>query len=48
MFNNDRKIILRITIEEYGSDIEYIKGGKNIVTYSLSIFPLNGDQETTR
>ena len=29
-------------------DFKYIKGEKNIVAYALSIFPLNGNQETTQ
>ena len=33
--------------EEYGPDIEYIQGGKNIVADTLSRFPINGNQETT-
>ena len=35
-------------IEEYGPDIEYIKGDKNIVSGALSRFPLNGNEETTQ
>ena len=34
--------------EEYGPDIEYIKGEDNIVTGALSRIPLNGNQETPR
>ena len=34
-------------IGEYGPDIEYIKGEKNIVADALSILPLNVNQETT-
>ena len=31
----------------YVPDIEYIKGDKNIVADALSIFTLNGNQDTT-
>ena len=37
----------RLILEDYGPDIEYIKGEKNIVSDALSIFPLNGNQENT-
>ena len=33
-------------LEEYGLDIEYIQGNKNILAYSLSIFTINSNQET--
>ena len=46
-FNNDRVLIWRLMIKQYGPDIEYIKGEKNIVAYTLSRLPLNGNQETT-
>ena len=29
-------------LEEYGPDIEYIKGEKNLVADAISRFPLNG------
>ena len=35
-------------LEEYGPEIECIKGEKTIVTGALSIFPLNGNQDTTQ
>ena len=31
MFNTDRVIIRRLILEEYGPDIEYMKGKKNLV-----------------
>ena len=34
-------------LEEYGTDIEYIKGENKTIADSLSILPLNGNQETT-
>ena len=34
-------------LEDYGQDIEYIKSEKNIVSDLLSIFTLNGNQDTT-
>ena len=40
-------LIWRLILKEYGLDIEYIKGEKNIVEDTLSIFTLNGNQETT-
>ena len=45
--NADRVLIWRIIPEDYGTDIEYIKGNKNVVSDTLSIIPLNGNQETT-
>ena len=42
--NTDRVLIRRLILEEYGPDIEYIKGEKNIVIDTLSISPLNGNQ----
>ena len=38
----------RLIIEEYGPDIEYTQGDKNIVADALSRLPLNGNQETTQ
>ena len=35
-------------LEEYGPDVEYIKGEKNIVADGLSIIPLNGNEATTQ
>ena len=37
-----------IILEDYGPDIEYIKGNKNIMADALSILPINGDQVTTK
>ena len=37
----------RIILKEYGTDIEYIKGEKNILADALSRLPLNRIQETT-
>ena len=47
MFNNDRVLIWVIILEDYGIDIEYIQGTKNIVIDVLSIFPIIGNQEST-
>ena len=40
-------MICRPILEEYGTDIGYIKGEKNILADALPRFTLNGDQETT-
>ena len=48
MYNTDRVLIQRLTLEEYGTDIEYIKGEKNIVAEELSILPIIRNQETTQ
>ena len=47
-FNIDIVIIWRLILEEYSPDIKYIMGKKNIVSYTLSIFPFNRIQETTQ
>ena len=47
-FNSDRVLRWRLILENYGPDIEYIKGEKNIVDNALSRIPLNGNQETTQ
>ena len=47
-FNTNRVLIWRLILEEYGPDIEYIKGEKNIVADALSRFTLIGNQETTQ
>ena len=41
-------LIWRLILEDYGQYIEYIKVKKNIVAYTLSTLPLNGNQETTQ
>ena len=46
--NTNIVLIWRLILEEYGPDIEYVKGAKNVVIYSLSRIPLNGNQETTQ
>ena len=46
-FNDDRVLRWWLILEEYGPDIEYIKGENNIVTDRLSIIPLNGNKVTT-
>ena len=38
---------MRLILEYYGPYIEYIQVGKNIVAYTLSIWPINGNQDTT-
>ena len=38
-FNTDIVLIWRIILEEYGPDIKYIKGDKNMVADALSRFP---------
>ena len=43
-FNTGRVLRWRLTLEEYGLDIEYIKGEKNIVEDELSGILLNGNQ----
>ena len=51
MFKNiitNRLLRWRLIIKEYGTDIEYIKGEKNIVTDGLSRIPINGNQDTTQ
>ena len=44
----DRLLIWRLILEEYGPKIEYIQGNKNIVADALSIFNIDGNQETTQ
>src|SRR5688572_30250204 len=36
MFNSDRVMRLRLYIEEYSPDLQYIKGEKNVVADALS------------
>ena len=47
-FNTARVLRWRLILKDYGPDIEYIKGEENIVADALSIFPSNGNQETTQ
>ena len=47
VLNIDRFLGGRLVLENYGPDIEYIQGTKNIVTDELSILPIDGNQETT-
>ena len=47
-FNTDRLLRWRLILKEYGPDIKYIKGDKNIVSGALSILPLNRNQEATQ
>ena len=44
------EIVLRwiLILEEYGSNIEYIKCERNIVAEALSRLPLNSNQKTTQ
>ena len=46
--NSNTDIVLRwrLIIEEYGTDIEYVKFEKNIAADGLSKTPLNGHEET--
>ena len=46
--NTVRVLIWRLTIEDYGTDIEYIQVDKNIVADALSILCINRNQETTQ
>ena len=47
-FYTDRLWRWRLLLEEYSPKIEYIKGDKNVLAYILSMFFLNGNQETTQ
>jgi hypothetical protein len=40
-FNSDRVMRWRLLIEEYGADLTYVKGDKNIVADALSRLELN-------
>ena len=44
--DTDRLLRWRLILEYYGLDIEYIQGGKGIVTNALSKFPISGNQES--
>ena len=37
-----------LVLEEYGPDIEYTNGDKNIAADALLRLPMNGNQETTQ
>ena len=41
-------LTLVLILEDYGPDKENIKGGNNILADALSIFPINGNQDTTQ
>ena len=47
-FHTNRVLRWRLILEQYGPDIKYIKGEKNIVADAQSRLPLNGNQETTQ
>ena len=47
VFNTYRLLRWGLILEEYGLEIDYTKGEKNMVSDALSILPLNGNQETT-
>ena len=47
-FNTDRVLKWQLILDNYGLDIEYIKGEKNIVSDALSRIPLNGNEENTQ
>ena len=47
-FNTNRLLIWRLILKDYGPDIEYIKGEKKILAYTLSRSPLNRDHDTTK
>ena len=46
--NTYRALLLRLILEEYGPDIEYMQGNNNIVIDKLSIFTIKWNQETTQ
>ena len=48
IFNTNRVLRRRLIIEECGTDIEYIKGERKIVSDTLSRIPLNENKETTQ
>ena len=47
ILDTNRVLIWRLILEDYGPDIEYIKGDNNIIPDELSRLPLNGNQYTT-
>ena len=46
-FSCDRVLRQRLTIEEYGANIRYIKGTDNVVTDALSRLPIEGQEWPT-
>ena len=46
-FNIDRVLWWRLLVEEYGTDIEYLPGNKNIAADALSQLHSNVNQHTT-
>ena len=46
-YNTDILLRWRLILEEYGTDIEYTKGDKNVLAAVLPIFTLNTNTETT-
>ena len=48
IINTDIVLIRRLILKEYGPDIEYIIGEKNIIVDGLSKMPLNGNGDTTQ
>ena len=48
LFNTYSMLRQRFILEQYGLDIEYIKGNKNIVSDATSILFVEGNQDTTQ
>ena len=48
MFYSNKVLRQRLILEEWGRDIEYIQGSKNIAAKTLSRFTINCNQETTQ
>ena len=48
MFNTDRVLRWILIIEDYGPEIKYIQGKKNIVVESWSSLLINRNQKTTQ
>ena len=47
-FNTNIVLIWILIPEDYGWDIEYTQGDKNKLAGTLSIYPLNGNGDTTQ